>query len=124
MEKYEKKNSPALWIGITIGIMSGVTALLLFILSLCMYKMNLSVQIAQIVIIVIYIVVGLLGGFIMGKKMRERRFLWGLAVGAAYFFLLLVVSLAIGGGKIDDMPRMMVTMILCVASSMVGGMVS
>ena len=100
------------------------TALLLFILSLCMYKMNLSVQIAQIVIIVIYIVVGLLGGFIMGKKMRERRFLWGLAVGAAYFFLLLVVSLAIGGGKIDDMPRMMVTMILCVASSMVGGMVS
>ena len=96
MEKYEKKNSPALWIGITIGIMSGVTALLLFILSLCMYKMNLSVQIAQIVIIVIYIVVGLLGGFIMGKKMRERRFLWGLAVGAAYFFLLLVVSLEIG----------------------------
>ena len=87
MEKYEKKNSPALWIGITIGIMSGVTALLLFILSLCMYKMNLSVQIAQIVIIVIYIVVGLLGGFIMGKKMRERRFLWGLAVGAAYFFV-------------------------------------
>lgn len=124
MEKYDKKKSPALWVGITLGIMCGVTALLLLILSLCMYKLNLSVQIAQIAIIVIYIVVGLLGGFIMGKRMRERRFLWGMAVGTAYFFLLLVVSLAIGGGKVSDMPRLMVTMILCVASSMVGGMVS
>lgn len=122
MERQEKKKKLGKMLAITVMLMIAVSAMLLFILSIVMYKMALGRNVAEIVIILVYVIVGVIGGFLMGRYMRERRFLWGLAAGAAYFFVLLAISLAVGGGQMKDMMQMFITMILCLASSMIGGM--
>lgn len=122
MERQEKKKKPGKMLAIIVMLMIAVSAMLLFILSVVMYKMALGRKVAEIVIILVYVIAGVIGGFLMGRYMGERRFLWGLAAGAAYFFVLLAISLAVGGGQMKDMMQMFITMILCLASSMIGGM--
>ncbi len=124
MERMEPKHNMAGWI---LGILTGMyllSALLLLILSLVMYQFDLNQQIAKIAILFIYIASSFLGGFLIGKKKKVRKFLWGFMMGLAYFAVLLVISFAVNGGKIDDIVQVGTTLVLCAAASMVGGMVS
>ena len=98
--------------------------LLLLLLAMLLYKMELEESAVRIGIIAIYVVAGIAGGFLMGKIMREQKYLWGLAAGAIYFVLLFAVSVAVKGGFDLDMTRVLTTMILCGASGMAGGMIS
>ncbi len=120
----ETKKNAALRLLITILIMYAVTLLLLLIFAAMIYKMDISTQITEIGIIAIYVLSGFLGGFLMGKQMKSRKFLWGILVGLSYFCILLAVSLGINGGTIEDTVRLLITFVLCTASSMIGGMVS
>ena len=65
-----------------------VTGVLLLALSAMLYKMQLSESVVSVGIVVIYVVSGFLGGFLSGKVMKTRRFLWGMLMGAAYFLIL------------------------------------
>ena len=56
----------------------------------------------------------------MGKRMREQKFLWGLAAGIIYFLLLFGVSLLVKGTGDLQMTRIFSTLILCGASGMAG----
>ena len=124
MERMEPKRNMTGWILGTLTGMYLLSALLLLILALVMYKFDLSQQIAKIAILFIYIASSFLGGFLVGKKKKVRKFLWGLIMGLAYFAVLLVISLAVSGGKIDDIVQVLTTLVLCTAASMIGGMVS
>ncbi|MCL2052626.1 MAG: TIGR04086 family membrane protein [Lachnospiraceae bacterium] len=101
-----------------------LTAGLLLLLALLLYRFELSEQIVSIAIIVIYVVVTFLAGFFAGKKMGARKFLWGLLMGAAYFIVLLLVSLAVGKGLSGVTNDFVTVMLLCTGSGMLGGMVS
>ncbi len=101
-----------------------LTGILLLGLAVAMYKMDLSAQTAEIAVIVIYVVAGFAGGFLIGKRMKTRRYLWGALTGGVYFAVLLLASLAVNGGTVEDTVRLLVTFVLCAASSMIGGMVS
>ncbi|MFR5700435.1 MAG: TIGR04086 family membrane protein [Eubacterium ramulus] len=48
-----------------------------FLLAFLLYKMELTENIVTIGIMVIYVVSGLLGGIIIGKRMKTRRFCGG-----------------------------------------------
>lgn len=109
---------------ITLILMYLLTGVLLFLLAVFMYQMDLSVQAAEIAIIVIYVIAGFVGGFLIGKRMKTRRYLWGVLIGTAYFAVLLLASLAVNGGKVEDSIQLLVTFVICAASSMIGGMVS
>lgn len=108
----------------TLILMYLVTGLLLLLLALLMYRMDLSAQTAEIAIILIYILSGLFGGFLIGKKLKTRKYLWGLAAGLMYFGILLLASLIVGGGKVEDTVQILITLVLCALSGMIGGMVS
>jgi putative membrane protein (TIGR04086 family) len=101
-----------------------VTAGLLLLLALFLYRFSLGEQIVSIAIIAIYVIVTFLLGFIAGKKMGARKFLWGLLMGAVYFVVLIFVSLVVNQGLSGNTNDFVTVLLLCAGSGMLGGMVS
>lgn len=120
----DAKGNPLNAIFASVFVMFVISGLLLLLLALLLYKMELTESVVKIGIVVIYVVSGLIGGFLMGKIMREQKYLWGLAAGAIYFAVLFVASALVKGGFDMDVAKVTTTLILCAASGMAGGMVS
>ncbi len=97
-----------------------LTAGLLLLLALMLYRFGLSEKTVSICIIVIYIVVT----FLAGKRMGEKKFLWGLAMGCLYFLILTAVSLIVNKGMEDAAGNLVTVFMLCGGSGMLGGMIS
>ena len=101
-----------------------VTGLVIVILSFVLLKWQASENIIQLAIIAIYVVATMFGGWLTGKKMENRRFMWGLAVGCIYFLLLTMISLMTGGDSIQVGNSFWTTLVLCAGGGMLGGMFS
>ena len=101
-----------------------VTGLLLLLLALLLYKLQLSESVVNIGIIAIYVAACFLGGFLEGKMMKTRKFLWGGAFGLLYFAVLAIISLAVGQGFSGSSSHFVTTLSLCMAGGTLGGMVS
>lgn len=101
-----------------------VTGLMLMLLAVLLYKIDLSDAVVSIGIIVVYIVSSFFAGILAGKKMKTRKFLWGLLMGASYFVILFLVSFAVNHSIGQDMGRTATTFLLCAGSGMLGGMLS
>ncbi len=101
-----------------------VTAFILLLLSFLMLKLDLPGSVIGGGIILAYIVSTFLGGFLIGKKAEQRKFLWGFAMGVAYFVILLIVSLMMN--RVSPMPfgNLLTAFIICSVSGMLGGMLS
>lgn len=123
----EKKN-PASVMGITLIVMYVVSGLMLLLLAALLYNFELSEATVKIGVIVIYIVSGFTGGFLIGKQMQDKKYLWGLFAGGIYYVLLFVLSMVVkqvmGEALAFDAVRMLTTFILCAVSGMAGGMIS
>ncbi len=101
-----------------------VTVVLLAVLAFLLYKLGLGEKFVSGAIIAIYVLATVLGGLIAGKRMQNRRFLWGLLVGAAYFVILAVVSVIFDQGSIQVGSSFFTTLVLCAGGGMLGGMLS
>jgi putative membrane protein (TIGR04086 family) len=120
----EKKKGILINVLLALLFMVFVTVLLLLAGAALVYYKELSAKTAYIMIDVIYAIVGLTGGFFMGKMRKTRKFLWGIMAGLCYFGILLLVSLVTNGGTIEDMVQVLITFVLIEASAMIGGMIS
>lgn len=101
-----------------------LTGGLLLLLALLLYRFGLSEKIVSISIIVIYVAATFFAGFVAGKKIKNRKFLWGLVLGIAYFLILAIVSLAVNRSIGDMADSFLTTLILCAGGGMLGGMLS
>ena len=101
-----------------------LTAIILLILSLLLYKANLGDNIIKAGVVVTYIVSCFIGGFLSGKGIKERKFLWGLICGGIYVAIILIISLMSGGQKDENITNYMSMILLCLGSGMLGGMIS
>lgn len=101
-----------------------LTGVLLLVLALLLYKMGLSEKIVSICIIGIYVIATFTGGFLTGKKMGNKRFVWGLLLGIAYFLILVVISLCVNHSIGEFSNHFFTTLVLCGAGGMLGGMLS
>lgn len=101
-----------------------LTAGLLLLLSLFLYRFHLSEKTVSLCITGIYILVTFLAGFLAGKKEGSRKFLWGLLMGCLYFLLLTLVSLLVNHGLSGLTSHFFTVLVLCSGSGMLGGMVS
>lgn len=101
-----------------------LTTGLLLLLALMLYQFGLSEKIVSICIIIIYIIVTFLAGFLFGKREGNRKFLWGLLMGGIYFLVLILVSLIVNHGASGINGNFLTVLILCGASGMLGGMLS
>ncbi|MDD2972637.1 MAG: TIGR04086 family membrane protein [Lachnospiraceae bacterium] len=120
----EQKKDRALFIMKCLLCAYVVTGVLLLILALLLYRFQLSENVVDIGIIVIYVLSSFLAGWICGKKAKTRRFLWGLAMGCIYFFVLILISLAVNHTMKDVAMHFWTTLLVCAGSGMLGGMIS
>lgn len=101
-----------------------ITCAMLLIFALIMYKTNISINTIRIGITISYIISTLISGFIAGKAMKNRRFLWGILSGIIYFIILVLLSFIIGNKQIDNMTNVITAFILCTLSGMLGAIFS
>lgn len=99
-----------------------LTGLLLLILALLLYKAGIGPGIVSVAIIIIYVVSTFFAGFLAGKKMKSRKFLWGLLMGVLYFTVLAIMSLIVNRSVGALGNSFFTTLILCCAGGMMGGM--
>lgn len=101
-----------------------VTGILLLVLTFFMYKFELNEKIVSAAIVGIYVVSTLIGGVIIGKLTKSKRYLWGMVLGILYFVLLLLITLGVYRTLNGDSVRIVTSLILCAGGGMTGGMIS
>lgn len=99
-----------------------LTLLLLCLLAFLLYKLHLTEGMVTIAISAIYVVTTFIAGFLAGKRMETRKFLWGALIGAAYFIVLAVVSILVKTPENALGNSFWTTLVLCVAGGTLGGM--
>lgn len=124
MEKKLRRDSKVMCVLKSLLVSYIVTGILLLVLTLLLYKFDLDEQKVSFAIIAVYVLSTLVGGFVLGKFAKVRKFVWGLSLGVAYFALLLLISIGVyrslqGGGS-----NILTTFVLCAGGGMLGGMLS
>ena len=98
-------------------VLSGI---LLAALAFALYKLRLKEGQVNLMVYAVYLLTCLCGGFLAGKRIRQRRFFWGLL----YFLVLFAVSWAMNMGSAIDMERSVTVMGICALGGTIGGMLS
>ena len=101
-----------------------VTGVLLAVLAFLVFKFQLAESVTDIAIIAIYVVVTFLGAFVIGKRVKEQKFLWGFLLGLLYILIISVVAIVIGQVFHVTSTANLTTMVLCIGGGLLGGMVS
>lgn len=101
-----------------------LTAIMLLLLAFLLYKVGLSEGIVSIAISFVYVLSTFTAGFVAGKKMQVRKFLWGMLLGTIYFVVLAVISLLVNQSVGELGNSFMTTLTLCAAGGTLGGMMS
>ena len=124
MERRIRKNPKAMWMLKSLLVSYIVTGVLLVVLAMLLYRLELNEKTVSASIVAIYVLSTLAGGFILGKLMKVKRFIWGLGLGVVYFALLLLITLGVYRGLNGDGANLLTTFILCAGGGMAGGMIS
>ncbi len=124
MEKKLQKDSWVMWVLKSLLVSYVITGILLLLLAVALFKFELNEKAVSAAIVAIYIMATLLGGIVIGKFARVRRYLWGLGLGIGYFALLLLITLGVYRTLNGDAANMVTTLILCAGGGMAGGMLS
>lgn len=101
-----------------------ITGIMLLILALLLYKMNFNEGKVTVGIIVVYILSCFLGGYFLGRKTGEKKFLWGMCLGGCYFILILGISTLVQPGAMAGIKNLLTSFVMCVGGGMLGGMLS
>ena len=126
MQKTEKEKERTLAVDFVkiLFVMYLITMLLLLLLALELFQFEPEEMVIKAWLIAVFVISGFLGGFLIGKRAKSKKFLWGCLIGALYFILLFAVSLLLYKGLSGDITHLVTTLVLCTASATVGGMVS
>ena len=124
MERQVRRESKVMWMLKALLVSYMITGLLLLLLTLLLYKLELDEKAVSAAIVAIYVVSTLIGGIIIGKTARVKRFLWGISLGIIYFALLLLITLGVYHTLNGNAANLLTTFILCAGGGMIGGMIS
>lgn len=122
MKERVKEKNYAMWLLKSLLASYIVTGLLLMLLAFLLYKFNLDKKKVSFAIVVIYVLATLFGGFVLGKCVKVKKYIWGFVLGFLYFALLLAITLGVYRGLENQ--EILSTFILCIGGGMVGGMLS
>ena len=101
-----------------------VTGILLAVLAFVVYKFGLTESVTDLAIIAIYVIVTFLGAFIVGKRIKEQKFLWGLILGILYIAIITAAAFAISHTFHVVNTANITTAFLCIGGGLLGGMLS
>lgn len=98
-----------------------VTAVLLLLLALVLFKWRPGQQVMTVGVHGTYMISCFLGGLFIGRKMGTKRFLWGVFLGALYFAILFIMALTSDGTTGAPLFGTLMTLVLCGISAGIGG---
>lgn len=124
MDKVLHRNSKVVVILRDLLVSYIITGLLLLLLAFLMLKADVSGMILNGGILLTYILSSFTGGFLLGKSAEQKRFLWGLGMGALYFVTLVLISILTNSVMGMEAGRVVTVMAVCLFSGMLGGMIS
>lgn len=108
-------------IGMAVAVSVLVTVLFLLLMAVLMLKAGLGEETISKMMLVGYVAAPAVGGFILGKKRKVNRFLWGLCVGGIYFFVYALLAVCMKDAPLGDI--LWVAVPVCLGG-MAGGMLS
>ena len=101
-----------------------LTLLLLLLVAFLLFRFDLGEKTVGACITAVYILYCFFGGYLAGRKIRHRKFLWGAAAGISYFLLLAAVSCVIERGTAINLAQLLFTLLLCTGGGVLGGMLA
>lgn len=101
-----------------------VSGVFLLLTAFALWKWNLSEMMVNGAMLLTYIISTAVGGFYIGKKLKEKKFLWGMLLGVFYVFFLLAASALVNGPEGLLNMKALTIAFICVLSGMLGGMVA
>ena len=119
-----QKENPAKVLAMVLFIMFIISALLLLFLALLLYRLELSEAVVKVAVIVIYIITGLTGGILMGKKIRDKKVPLGICGRNGLFWNFVCRLTDHKGGAGIEPVKMITTWVLCACAGTAGGMIS
>ena len=123
----ERMKYPMAYIGQVLRMMKALlvayvmTGFFLLITAGLMYRFELNEGKVKIAVIGIYVLSCFTGGFLAGRMMKNRKFLWGSLLGFLYFAVMLTVSVAVGRELKEAVMGISTTFFICIISGMMGG---
>lgn len=120
--KYLSENLKSL--GKILLAMYGVTAVLLFVLSVLVQRLGLKSGAISVGICVVYVISAFAGGFLAGKVQKTKKFIWGMLMGLMYVVIMLVLTLLVKKGFRAELSDFVLNLLLAVGGGMIGGMAS
>lgn len=124
MERIEKNKSKVLLVMKCLLCAYIITGSFLLILAFLLYKFDLDNGKVTVGILFIYILSSFTGGFLLGKVVSEKKFMWGALFGTLYFGTLFVLSIVVNRSVSQDISTILTSFILCAGAGMIGGMIS
>lgn len=119
-----EKNQKIIWPLKALLFSYVVTGISLLLLSVLLYKFEWNEHLVSAAIVAVYVLSTVVGGIVIGKLVRTRRFFWGLLLGNLYFILLLVITIILYRSLSGNGLNMLTAWILCTGGGMTGGMIS
>lgn len=104
-----------------LGVSLLITILFLVLIAFIMLKSGLGEDIVSKIMIAGYVLAPAAGGFLLGKKRKVNRFLWGLFIGVVYYFIYMAIAVCTQNVPITDL--LWVAVPVCLGG-MAGGMLS
>jgi len=113
-----------------LGVLKGliisylITIILLFAVAVVVYKVGISDTVLSGLITAVYIFATFLGGFVTGKKVQEKKFVWGALFGFTYILIAVALSAIVGGAEAGTLVPRITKCVMCVAGGMLGSMLA
>ena len=101
-----------------------LTGVMLLLLAFIMLKTDSGNEAIQIGIVFSYIFSSFVGGFMMGKRMKIKKFMWGILLGVSYFAVIFVISALLNQSMLRQGMEMIAVFAMCGLGGMLGGMLS
>lgn len=98
-----------------------VTAVFLVIMAFLMLKTGIGEEIISKLMLIGYIIAPASGGFFLGKKRKQARFLWGMLIGVLYFLVYMFIAVIAMDVPLSELLWVAIPVVL---SGMAGGMLS
>lgn len=124
MDRNRREIKIAGWILKSLLLAYALTGILLLALAMLLYKTDMDEKAVSAGIIAIYITATLVGGIVIGKMAKTRRFLWGMILGILYFALLILITMGVYRTLDGAVTSLVTTFLLCAGGGTIGGMIS
>jgi putative membrane protein (TIGR04086 family) len=97
---------------------------LFFLCAWLLYQMKGGTEMAEKMVLGIYLISCLAGGFFNGKRVKQKRLLCGLITGGLYFLLLLLIIWVYGNSGVPLLSDMGFPLAACLIGGILGSLIS